>query len=328
MPDLSTQYMGLALKNPIIVSSSDLTKSVEGVKKCEDAGAGAVVLKSVFEEQLIIESNMGNEAHTQYPEALDYFRSGGLMEYAPQKMCDTLREAKIEVDIPIIASINCQTDKLWPNFARQLQEAGADALELNIYTMPFELDKIGVGYEDSYLSILKEVKKDVSIPISVKMTPEITSLPYFTKKLADAGCDAVVLFNWFLESDIDVRNMKTRNVKGSGNFRHSLRWVALLSGRIGCDISSSGGVKTSEDVIKQILSGASAVQVCSLFYQKGVTEISGLLTGLLSWMEDKQFGRVEDFKGELSFKRQELSFNDLGEAGAFFRSQYLKTYSK
>ena len=328
MPDLSTQYMGLSLKNPIIVSSSGLTSSVEGIKKCESAGAGAVVLKSIFEEQFIIESGLEDESHSLYPEAMDYLRSGGLMEYAPHQMGETMKQAKSEVKIPLIASINCLTDKLWPCFARQLQEAGADALELNVYTMPFELDRPGVEYEKDYLGMLKEVKKEISIPVSVKLTPDFTALPHFTRSLAEAGCDGVVLFNWFLESDIDVRQMKTRNVKGTGNIRQSLQWVALLSGRIGCDISSSGGVETAEDVVKMILSGAAAVQVCSLFYRKGLSEIQGLLEGLTGWMEEKKFGAIEDFQGEFSFRKQELSFHHLGESAAFFRHQYLKTYSK
>jgi len=327
MPDLKTSYMGIILKNPIIVSSSGLTLSLGGLKKCEDAGAGAVVLKSIFEEQFIIDADIQADSYSMFPEAVDYMRSGGMMEYAPQKMCAMIEEAKKQISIPIIASINCQTDKLWPSFARQVQNAGADALELNISMLPFELKKTGDEYEKSHMRILKEIRKEVSIPVSIKLIPEITALPNLVWRLCEANCNAVVLFNWFLESDINIKTLKTRNVKGEGNLFHSLRWVALLSGRVDCDIASSGGVKNAEDLIKQILAGASAVQICSLFYKKGLQEISNLIKGLEDWMAEKKYMFLDDFRGELSFKKQELSFNDLGEASAFFRKQYLKTYS-
>jgi len=327
MPDITTNYMGLKLKNPIIVSSCDLTKSLAGIQKCEDAGAGAVVLKSIFEEQFILDAGIHDDSYSMYPEAADYLRSGGMMEYAPQKMCALIEEAKKDISIPVIASINCQSDKLWPRFARQIQDAGADALELNIYLLPYELEKEGSEYEDHYVRILRELRKEITIPISVKLIPEISALPNLVWKLGRENCDAVVLFNWFLEADINIKTMKTRNVKGKGNFSQSLRWVALLSGRVDCDIASSGGVNNSEDMIKQILAGASAVQVCSLFFKKGLHEITNLNQGLEDWMAEKKFKALDEFKGELSFKKQELSFSDLGEAGAFFRNQYLKLYS-
>jgi len=286
MPDIRTNYMGLDLKNPIIVSSCDLTKSLAGIQKCEDAGAGAVILKSIFEEQFILDAGIHDDSYSMYPEAADYLRSGGMMEYAPQKMCALIEKAKKEISIPVIASINCQSDKLWPRFAKQIQDAGADALELNIYLLPYELEKKGSEYEDHYVRILRE-----------------------------------------LEADINIKTMKTRNVKGKGNFSQSLRWVALLSGRVDCDVASSGGVNNSEDMIKQILAGASAVQVCSLFFKKGLNEITNLIQGLEDWMVEKKFKVLDEFRGELSFKKQELSFSDLGEAGAFFRNQYLKLYS-
>jgi len=326
MEDLSTSYMGLRLKNPIIVSSSGLTKSTSKIKECENNGAGAVVLKSLFEEQFI--SLLGSDADLgqMYPEALDYLRSGGLVKYGPHEMCKMIEEIKRSIEIPVIASINCLSPKIWPSFAEQIQAAGADALELNIHFLPIDLESPGAHFEKNYLSILKEVKKTVDIPVSVKLSPEVTSLPNLSRKLADHGCDALVFFNWFLEPDIDVVHMKTRSIKGEGNFHHSLRWVGLLAGRIGCDISASGGVKNANDVIKILLAGASAVQVCSLFYTKGLIEIGKLCQGLSAWMKEHRFGSIGDFCGELSFKKQELSFRDLGEASAYFRSQYLKVY--
>jgi len=328
MSDLSTQYMGLKLRNPIIVSSCDLTKSVAGIKKCADAGAGAVVLKSIFEEQFLVKGEIPEAGHSIHPEALDYLRTGGLLEYAPQKICQTIEDAKKEVDIPLIASINCQTPKLWPSFAKQIYDAGADALELNIYFLPFDLEEPGSVYEQNHIEILNRIKDEVSIPISIKLTSQITSIPNLAQRLADAGANALVLFNWFLEPDIDVDNRTTRAIKGTGNLFQSLRWVALLADRVCCDISSSGGVKNSDDVVKLILAGSSAVQVCSIFYEKGLGEIESLLKGIQDWMKDNHFFSMDEFRGNLSFFKQELSFRDIGEAEKYFRAQYLKTYSK
>lgn len=327
MADLSTSYMGLRLRNPVVVSSSDLTKTVEGIRRCHEEGAGAVVLKSIFEEQF---RDLG-EAHEQdygiYPEALDYLKRGGLLEYAPHKICGMIEEVKKELDIPVIASINCQSPKLWPSFARQFQEAGADGLELNIYFLPVDVETPGSEFEEYHVRILDAVKKEVSVPVSVKLMSHVTSVPYLGKRLADAGCDALVLFNWFIEPDIDTRKLQTRNKIGKGNFSHSLKWVALLSGRVDCDIVSSGGVKQADDVIKQILAGASAVQACTVFYKKGLKAIQSLLEGIKEWMDQHKFTTIDDFKGELSFEKQDRTFKGLGEADSYFRAQYLKAYS-
>ena len=328
MADLATTYMGLKLRNPIIVSSSDITKTTEGIIRCYEAGAGAVVLKSLFEEQFLIRENVEGEDGIIYPEALDYLRRGGLLEYAPEKICQMIEEAKKEINIPIIASINCQSPRLWPSYARQFEEAGADGLELNIYFLPISLDSPGAEYEEYHLKILEEVKKAVSIPVAVKLMSQLTSIPYLGYKLARAGCDALVLFNWFVEPDIDVKNLKTRNIIGKGNFYQSLRWVALLAGRVGCYVASSGGVRKAEDVIKQILAGASAVQICTIIYEQKLKVVKSLLSEVEAWMEKHKNATIDDFKGELSFKMQELTFKGVGEADAYFRAQYLKAYSR
>lgn len=328
MVNLSTSYMGLTLRNPIIVSSSGLTKTIDGIIHCSETGVGAVVLKSLFEEQFLIEGDIPESDYSIHPEALDYMRRGGLMEYAPQKMCEMIDKAKSKVDIPLIASINCQTFSLWPSFAKQIEQAGADGLELNIYTLPIDLSSPSSVYEDYHLRIVNEVREVVSIPVAVKLVAQITSLPHLAQRLAQSGCAALVLFNWFLVPDVDTTSLGTKSIMGKGNFHQSLRWVGLLAGRVGCDIAASGGIKTSNDIIKQILAGASASQICSLFYQKGLSEVRMLLEGLETWMKEHGFSSIEDFKGDLSFKKQELSFRDLGEAGSYFRAQYLKTYSK
>ena len=328
MLDLSTSYMGLKLKNPIIVASSDLTRTAEGMIRCEEAGAGAIVLKSIFEEQFLIEDGGSLGAYSIHPEALDYLRSGGLLEYAPDKICREIEKSKKSIKIPVIASINCQTFTLWPRFARQIEQAGADGLELNIYDLPIDPEISGQEHDKRYEKILAVIKKEITIPVSIKLAPQVSSLAYLGRKLAKAGCNALVFFNWFLEPDIDIRKLKTYNRKGTGNFNQTLRWVALLSGRLGVDIVSSGGIRNFEDVVKQLLAGASAVQICTLFYKAGLTEIEKLLKGLIAWMKEHRYGSVTDFQGALSFKKQELSFKDLGESQSFFRAQYLKTYSK
>jgi len=327
MADLTTSYMGLKLKNPVIVASSGLTKTAEGISRCAEAGAGAVVMKSIYEEQYWAEAAPSAKSHLHYPEALDYLRRGSLLGYAPQEKCKIIEKAKKEVNIPVLASINCQSPELWPDFALQFQEAGADGLELNIYFLPFELKTPGIDYEKFHLEILEKVKNAVSIPVAVKLTSQLTAVPYLANRLAESGCDGLVLFNWFLEPDVNVEDLHTKNIIGKGNFYQSLRWVALLAGRVDCDIVSSGGVQKNEDPIKQILVGAAAVQVCSLFYQKGLKVLKDLLGALETWMDSHRYSSIDDFKGELSFKKQELSFKEPEAAEAYFRAQYLKAFS-
>jgi dihydroorotate dehydrogenase (fumarate) len=327
MADLSTTFMGLKLSNPIIVGSSDMTSTLEKVMRCEEAGAGAVVLKSFFEEQFCGEGGLSERGAPVYSEAVDYLRAGGLIEYASLKFCQMIEDAKDKVKIPVIASVNCQSAKLWPRLAQQFEQAGADGLELNIYFLPLDLETPGIKYEALHLKILEEVKKSVSIPVSVKLPFQITSVPNLAYRLAEAGCDGLVLFNWFLQPDIDIQNLKTRNLVGKGDFHLSLRWIALLAGRINCDLVSSGGLAKTQDLAKQLLAGASAVQVCTLIYKEGFEAIKKLLEGLRAWMAEHKYESLEDFRGELSFQKQSLSFRDSEMAEAYFRAQYLKVFS-
>ncbi len=328
MADLSTSYLGLNLRNPVVVGSCGLTSTAEGVVRCQEAGAGAVVLKSFFEEQFWSEVDAADKGVWIYPEALDYLERGGLLEYATDKMCRLVEEAKTRAGIPVIASVNCRTARLWPRFARHFENAGADALELNIFFLPYDLKKTGLEYERLYTQIVEEVTGAVSIPIAVKLSPHITSIPYLGQKLAEAGSRGLVLFNWFMQPDIDISRLQTRSIIGRGDFHLSLRWVGLCAGRLECDIASSGGVRGSEDVIKLILAGASAVQVASLLLQEGTGKLSALIQGLEAWMKEHGYSSIADFRGEMSFQRQELSFKEPAAAEAYFRSQYMKTYLK
>ena len=208
------------------------------------------------------------------------------------------------------------------------QLVGRETMLKLIDLLPLDLEAPGSDYEKNHIDILNTIKDEVPIPISVKLTPQITSIPHLAKKLADAGTDGLVFFNWFLEPDIDIKTQTTKNVKGHGHLFETLRWVALLADRVDCDISSSGGVKDSDDVVKLILAGASAVQACGIFYEKGLEEIEFLIKGLQDWMKSSRFSAIDEFRGNLSFYKQDLSFRDKGEAEAYFRNQYVKTYSK
>lgn len=326
MIDLTTSYMGLKLRNPLIVASCDLTRNAADILHCQEAGAGAVILKSIFEEEFLVKEILADSDYQIHPEAVDYLRSRGLLEYAPSRIVQVIEEVKAKAEIPIIASINCQSPQLWPRFAQQLEQAGADGLELNIYFLPVNPEIDSSSYEGQHLQILEAVKEKISIPVAIKLAYQFTSLPHLASKLADKGCDGLVLFNWFLEPEIDVHNLKTKVIKGKGDFHQSLKWIALLAGRIDCDLASSGGLAEPEDLVKQILAGASAVQAASLFYQQGLKAIEEILQGLKNWMETHDFTRLDEFRGELSFKKQELSFRSLGEAEAYFRAQYIKLY--
>ena len=328
MVDPATTYLGLKLRNPIIVGSCGLTATVDGVVRCQEAGAGAVVLKSFFEEQFQSEVDAADRGAWVYPEARDYLEKGGLLEYTTDHLSRLIERAKARTEIPVIASINCRTARLWPRFARQFENAGADALELNIFFLPFDPKTAGAEYERLHLEIVQEVAAAVSIPVAVKLSPYLTSIPYLGRRLAEAGSRALVLFNWFMQPDIDVYRMKTRSMIGRGDFHLSLRWVGLCADRLDCDIAASGGVRTAEDVVKLILAGAAAVQVASLFLREGVGKLGDLVQGLEAWMKERGCASVADFRGEMSFKQQDLALQAGEAAEAYFRSQYIETYLK
>ena len=304
MPNLKTQYLQLTLDNPIIVASSGLTKSAERIKECEKAGAGAVVIKSMFEEVLAKE-DYGIAASAGYhTEAIDYLRSELEMQYGPEEYCHIIREAKNSVKIPVIASINCVSDKWWPKFAKKIQDAGADALELNVFKTATQVDQPPENLEQLYFNITEQVKQTISIPVALKISSHFTSLPNFSANLVKHGADALVLFNRFTQTDMDIDNLKlktTFSFSTGDELRRILRWTALLSGQVNCDIAATTGVKTASDVIKLLLAGASAVQIASLFYNKGLSVIDSLKQELENWMSDKHFQTIDDFKGRLSF---------------------------
>ena len=319
--NLTTSYLGLELKNPIIVGSSTFTGTVEGIVKCAKAGAGAVVLKSLFEEQILSDIKK-EEGYTDiYASNMDadlymktFLRGNEIAIYT-----NLIREAKKTVDIPIIASINCADKGEWISFAKELQNAGADALELNIAVSPFDKDIVSKDIEDEVVSIFNEVKKTVTIPVSVKLGDHFTNIGNLAFRLSMAGAAGLVLFNRFYNPTIDIDNMKV--VPGSAlsveeENGNTLRWISLLAAQeIPCCLSASTGVHSAEDVVRQILAGASSVQVCSVLYKKGVNFIAEMIEGMENWMKKHNFNSIGDFKGKCSAS---------ADVKVFERLQYLR----
>lgn len=311
MANLGTRYMGLELRNPIIVGSSGLTHSVENVKELERSGAGAVVLKSLFEEQIRYEINKTmNQAESRdsyYPEAQDYISNYSRLHHIDNYL-KLIQDCKNAVSIPVMASINCVSAEEWTSFARRIEEAGADALELNVFVLPADPNFSGEQNEKVYFDIIDQVKKEVSIPIALKISYHFSGLAKTALKLSWAGAKGMVLFNRFYSPDINVDSMKVvpSNVFSTPEeISISLRWVAMLSDRLYCDIAASTGVHDGKGLVKQLLAGAKAVQIASTLYKNGFGRIGEMLHYLEHWMEQKGYQTTEEFIGKLSFKKAE-----------------------
>ena len=325
MADLSTSYMGLKLRNPLIVGSSGLTSSLSNIKEIEKKGAGAVVLKSLFEEQIKFEIRKVfsyDDVHRSSTEAEDYIRN-----YARTNTLDEytnlIQEVKKSTSIPIIASINCVSATEWTSFASNIQEAGADALELNVFILPSDIDTEGVKTEKIYFDIVDKVKDKIDIPISLKISHHFSGLGEMIKKLSWTGIKGIVLFNRFFNPDIDIESFKLKpgNIFSSPEeITNSLRWIAILADRIQCDLCASTGIHDSTGLIKQLLAGAKAGQICSVLYKNGFDDISTIISELESWMEQKNFAKIEDFRGKMS---QNKSIN----SAAFHRVQFMKHFA-
>jgi dihydroorotate dehydrogenase (fumarate) len=322
MADLSTKYMGLDLKNPLIVASCSLSKNVDGIKKLADHGAGGVVMKSLFEEQVQKEVVEDLEQHigpSWHSEAYDYVNRMG-MEFGPDVNLQVIEGAKKAVDIPIIASLNCVTPHWWKDYAKQLESAGADGIELNIGYLVTDVKTRSSDVENLYFRILEKVKSTVRIPIAIKLGPYFTSFAQFAYDLCSRGAAALVLFNRFYQFDIDVEAGKVKAgnpLSDPSEMSLPLRWVALLANRVNADIAASTGVHTAEQVIKQILAGANAVQLCSVLYEEGVGQITDILEGLETWMKKHKVKSLGEIRGKLSL--QESDNPEL-----YARLQYIK----
>jgi dihydroorotate dehydrogenase (fumarate) len=296
------KLMGIDLANPIIVGSSSLTNSVKNIKLCEKYGAGAVVLKSLYEEQILADLDKlieQDDMFQWYPEAMDFVNSiakdEGIHSYL-----NLIKNAKAETGIPIIASINCITTQEWPKFARELENAGADAIELNIGIFPENAQTKSETLEGQYIDILNAVTKQVKIPVSIKLSTYFTNIRRMVSMLSDNGAAGVVLFNRYYRPDIDIDTMKmvTRDtLSGPEEITLSLRWVGILSSDVSCELIASTGVHDASGAIKQLLAGAGAVQVCSTLYENGIAYVGDILSDMQSWMKRKGFGAINDFKG-------------------------------
>lgn len=325
MAKLNTKYLGLDIKSPIIVSSCGLTDSVDKIKDIETAGAGAVVLKSLFEEQikgqaLELDHHVGYHG---YPEAYDYVNAYVEANHLDDYL-NLIKNAKKEVKIPVIASVNCISEDGWFDFAKKIEQAGADALEVNIFMLPNDSSISSDKYEELYLDVARRLSKDLKIPVSFKIGFYFTNILGFCEKLYAAGAKGVVMFNRFFEPDIDINKMEivsADRLSFPSEIRKSLRWIGIVSDKDkDFDIASSTGIHDSEAAIKMILVGAQAVQVCSAIYQEGLGIIEDINNGISAWMDDKGFSKIEDL-------RYKMNYSNIPDAQMFERSQFMKYYS-
>lgn len=300
--NLETTLMGLNIKNPIMVGSSSLTNSLKNVKKCEAAGAGAIVLKSLYEEQIIANTDQlvrQDDMYQWFPEAMDFVKTISKKD-GIEKYLELVKDCKDNVDIPVIASINCFSSNEWTKFARELELAGADAIELNISIIP-ESEKINSEkIEDEYFQIVKSIKKITDIPLSVKVSSFFTNIRLAAHNFKEAGASSLVLFSRFYRPDIDIDSlqMTTRDtLSGPEEITHPLRWIGLLSSHLNCDLVASTGIHDATGVIKQILAGAVATQVCTALYENGISYINDLLNDVTAWMKMKDYDSITDFRG-------------------------------
>ena len=322
MTDLKTTFAGLSLRNPIIISSSGLTNSAGKNKKLAEDGAGAIVLKSLFEEQIMLEADQLKDP-AFYPEASDYLEEY-IREHKLSEYLTLIKESKKVCPIPIIASINCYTDSEWIDFAKMIEEAGADALEINILALQSEVQYTYGSFEQRHIDILSHIKKTVRIPIIMKLGDNLTNPIALIDQLYANGAAAVVLFNRFYQPDIDIEKMKqiSGNVFSTGaDLVKALRWIGIASAAVNkLDYAASGGIHSPEGIVKAILAGASAVEICSAFYQNSYALVGEYIHFLNLWMDRKGMENIPQFKGM-------LNVSDLNGVNTFERTQFMKYFS-
>jgi dihydroorotate dehydrogenase (fumarate) len=327
MVDLTTTYLGMKLKNPLVASASPLSEKVETVKKLEEAGIAAVVMYSLFEEQIIHESLELDHYLTQgsysSSEAVTYLPEAGRYILAPEVYVETLKKLKQAVKIPVIGSLNGVSTGGWIKYAKKIQDAGADALELNIYYLPTDSSLTSTELEKAYSTLVSDVRKSVKIPVAVKLSPYFTSIPNMAKRLVEAGANGLVLFNRFYQPDLDIENLKvTPNLilSTSNELRLPLRWIAILYGHIQADFALTTGIHTTEDVVKAVMAGASVTMMASELLQKGIGRTAELQTGLENWMVEHEYASIQQMRGSMSQKA-------VAEPAAFERANYMKVLS-
>ena len=324
--DTKTKYLGLEIESPIIVGSCGLTNDINNLVKMEQAGAGAVIIKSVFEEQIIydIKRNLSMMAPTDnYGMSYEYV-AAHVSDDSLGKHFDLIKEAKKRLHIPVVGSINCYSFENWMTYTQRFQEAGCDALELNMAILPYETT---MSYEDIdrlFSNIINTLRKSVSIPVSIKVSQNFTDMACFMQRLSWMNINGITMFNKALNVDIDVDKMELTHAPSLSTpeeMYNTLRWVAILSNKLRCDISASTGVHTPADVVKMLLAGAGTVQVVSSLYKNGIDYLQTLNDGLHKWMEEKGYTKLSQFRGKLAVKA-----ND--EASMFFRTQFMKHFAQ
>jgi dihydroorotate dehydrogenase (fumarate) len=325
--DLSTTYLGLKLRTPLVVAASPLSEEIDQIKQMEDAGASAVVLYSLFEEQLRqdrFELNQSMEQGTfSYPEALTYFPEPEEYHLGPEEYLKHIARAKAAVRLPIIASLNGSLLGGWTEYARLIQHAGADALELNIYYIPTDMGRSSADVEQTYLDILKAVKSEVSIPVAVKLSPFFTNFANMAKRLDSTGANGLVLFNRFYQPDIDLESLEVKpNILLSTPMamRLPLRWIAILHGRLNASLAATSGVHRATDVLKLLMAGADATMLCSVLIRHGIRQVVTIERELVAWMEEHEYESVQQLKGSLSQK-------NCPAPSEFERAQYMRAIS-
>lgn len=322
--DLTTTYMGMTLEHPIVPSASPLSRSLDGIRLLEDAGAAAVVMYSLFEEQITLESRQLDHFLTygtdSFAEALSYFPAMESYNIGPDQYLNLIGQAKGTVDIPIIGSLNGVSTGGWIEYARLIEEAGADGLELNVYYIPTDPALTGSDVEELYLGVLRDVKQSVSIPVAVKLSPYFSATAHMASRLAEAGADALVLFNRFYQPDFDLENLEVvpRLVLSSSlELRLPLHWVAILYGRVPVDFAITSGVHTHEDVLKGLMAGANITMMASELLRYGIRRIGEVLNDLVLWMEEHEYESVAQMQGSMSQQH-------VAEPAAFERANYMK----
>jgi dihydroorotate dehydrogenase (fumarate) len=308
MKNLSTKYMGIELDNPIIVGASNIVTDLDKLKKAEELGAAAVVYKSLFEEEIQLERFQLDERLTEFNDIhAEMLSIHPKIEHAgPDEHLANIRKASESLSIPLIASLNCVNHDTWIRYAKLLSETGVAGIELNFYQVPSDFDADAKTIEDEQISIVNDIRKKISLPVSVKLSPEYSNILNFTSKLDLIGVNGVVLFNSFFQPDIDVnseQHIKSFNFSHEGDYKKSLRYAGLLSGNIKADICSSHGIFTGSDVIKLLLSGASCVQVVSTLYKNGLSQITAIKQEIEEWMMIRNYNTIGEFRGKLSKNR-------------------------
>ncbi len=324
MTDLSTTYLGLNLKNPLVASASPLSKKLDRAKKLEDAGISAIVMYSLFEEQIIHESleldHYLNRGSDSFPEALSYLPDGGMYAIKPEKYLDQVTGLKKALKIPVIGSLNGVSKGGWTRYARKIEEAGADALELNVYYIATDLDMTSSDIEDTQVELVAEVKSAVKIPLAVKISPFVTSIPNYAKRLVEAGADGLVLFNRFYQPDFDLEELEiihSLDLSTSSDLRLPLRWISILHGKIDTDFALTSGVHSYTDVLKSMMSGAKVAMMASNLLHSGEQVIGEILSNLETWMKEHEYESIQQMQGSMSQK-------SVKEPAAFERANYMK----